>query len=76
MPLSTLLKTENAIKRNKLLLRFLMHRVLFAELAVLLKLDSVGIVFLVLHIVVIALFAFRASKRNLISGRICHGSAS
>ena len=53
-----------------------MHRVLFAELAVLLKLDSVGIVFLVLHIVVIALFAFRARKRNLISGRICHGSAS
>jgi hypothetical protein len=50
-----------------------MHGVLFAEFAVLFQLDSVGIVLFVLHVVVIALFAFGAGKRNLISGGVCHG---
>ena len=38
---------------------------LFAELAVLVHFQSVGIVLLVLHRVVISLFALRASQRNL-----------
>ena len=54
------------------LLRFLVNGVLFAELAVFLKLDSVGVVLLVLHIVVIALFALGACERNLIPRGICH----
>ena len=37
---------------------------LFAELAVLAKLDSVGVVLLVLHIVVIALLALGACQSN------------
>ena len=41
-----------------------MNGVLLAELAIFFKLYSVGIVLFVLHIVVIALFAFGASKRN------------
>lgn len=49
-----------------------MNGVFFAELAVLFKFDSFGIVLLVFHVVVIALFAFGASKRNLISGGVSH----
>ena len=40
-----------------------MNGVLVAELAVLFKLNPVGIVLFVLHIVVIALFALGAGKR-------------
>ena len=53
-----------------------MHSVLSAELAMLLHFDSVGIVLLVLHIVVIALFALGTSKRNLVSSSVCHSSLS
>jgi hypothetical protein len=41
-----------------------MNGVLLAELAIFFKLDSVGIVLFVFHIVVIALFALGACKRN------------
>ena len=41
----------------KPLLRFLMNRVLLAELAVLFQFDTIGIVFLVFHVIVVALFA-------------------
>jgi hypothetical protein len=41
-----------------------MNGVLVAELAVFLELDTIGIVFLVLHIVVVALFALGASQRD------------
>ena len=48
-----------------------MNGVLAAKTAVLLELDSVGIVLLVFHIVVIALFAFRAGKCDTRSHILC-----
>jgi len=39
-----------------------MNGMLFAETAVLFELDSVRIVFLILHIVIVTLFALGASK--------------
>lgn len=49
-----------------------MNGVLLAELAVFFKLDSVGVVLFVLHIVVIALFALGAGKRYTRSGSSSH----
>jgi hypothetical protein len=44
-----------------------MNGVFLAELAILLHLDSVGIVLLILHRVIVALLAFRTSKSDLVS---------
>jgi hypothetical protein len=52
-----------------------MNGVLSAELAVLLKLDSFLVVLLVLHIVIVALFALGASERDSGSGSVCHDSS-
>lgn len=49
-----------------------MNGMLAAELAVLFQLDPIGIVLFVLHIVVIALFALGASKRNTRSRSSSH----
>ena len=52
-------------KKRGLLLRFLMHGVLLADGAVLLELETIGIVALIFEAVVIPVFAFRAFKRDL-----------
>ena len=44
-----------------------MNRMLLAELAVLLKLDTIGIVLLILHVVIITLLAFGTSQGYFIS---------
>ena len=44
-----------------------MNGVLFAKSAILFKFDTIGIVLLVFHIVVIALLTFGASQSNFIS---------
>ena len=49
-----------------------MSRVLLAEGAVLHELNAIRGVFLVLHVVVVALFAFCASQANLVPSGICH----
>ena len=49
-----------------------MKRVLFAETAVFVQLDAIGGVFLVLHGVVIALFALGASQHDLAAGNARH----
>jgi hypothetical protein len=49
------------------LLRFLVRGVLFAETAVLLKLDPLGIVLFILERVVVALLAVLTTQRYLIS---------
>ena len=49
------------------LLCFLVQGVLAAETAVLVKFESVGIIFLILHSVIVALFAFAACKSDLYS---------
>ena len=50
-----------------------MHRVLFAELAVLLELDTIGIVLLVLIGIVVPLLADGAGKGYLIPVGVSHG---
>jgi hypothetical protein len=49
-----------------------MSRVLLAEGAVLHELNAIRGVFLVLHVVVVALFAFSASQANLVTCGIRH----
>ena len=54
---------------GRILLRFLMRRVLLAELAVLVNLDTIGIVLLVLVGPVIAVLANRTGQRNRVAVR-------
>ena len=47
-----------------------MERMLFAETAVLVEFESVGVVFLVLHIVIVALLALSAGKSYACSHKL------
>ena len=57
-------RSPNAVMRG-LLLTFLMRGMLFAKHTVLARFDAVGCVFLIFLVVVITLFALRASQSNL-----------
>ena len=50
---------------SDVLLRLAVHSLLFAESAILFQFDTVGVVFLVLHGVVVSLLALVASERDL-----------
>ena len=50
---------------SDVLLRLAVHSLLFAESAILFQFDTVGVVLLVLHGVVVSLLAFVASERDL-----------
>ena len=50
---------------SDVLLRLTVHGLLLAESAILFQFDTVGVVFLVLHGVVVSLLAFVASERDL-----------
>ena len=50
---------------SDVLLRLTVHGLLLAESAILFQFDTVGVVFLVLHGVVVSLLAFIASERDL-----------
>ena len=53
-------------------LGFAMSRVLLAEGTILHQLNAIRSILLVLHVVVIALFAFSASQANLVTSGVCH----
>ena len=57
---------------NASLLRFLMHRVLLAELAVLIELQTIRVVLLILVRAVVAAVALRALQRDIVAHPLLH----
>ena len=64
--------TSPFVPRTALLLRFLMHRMLLAELAVLIELQTIRVVLLVLVGAVVAAMALRALQRDIVAHPLLH----